>query len=197
MLLGIFIIGAPVFFSTVWGWIKRWFDPITVSKIFILSESEIKPTLESFIEPRNIPRKYGGELDFDWGMNPISDPTWEGNLEWDNGYTGFTSGPMVWRPSEDGKRLECIALGSENGKKRNLRVCSVRRTWPSADNGTAPEKADQAAEEKAAEEKTAELTDGVQGLSASEKAAADSQVVDEKEKTAAKKTTAAPPATVN
>ena len=31
----IFIIGAPSFFPTVWGWIKRWFDPITVSKIFI------------------------------------------------------------------------------------------------------------------------------------------------------------------
>lgn len=26
----IFIIGAPSFFPTVWGWIKRWFDPITV-----------------------------------------------------------------------------------------------------------------------------------------------------------------------
>lgn len=26
----IFIIGAPSFFPTVWGWIKRWFDPVTV-----------------------------------------------------------------------------------------------------------------------------------------------------------------------
>ena len=31
------IIGAPAFFPTVWGWIKRWFDPNTTSKIFILS----------------------------------------------------------------------------------------------------------------------------------------------------------------
>lgn len=26
----IFIVGAPSFFPTVWGWIKRWFDPVTV-----------------------------------------------------------------------------------------------------------------------------------------------------------------------
>lgn len=26
----IFLIGAPSFFPTVWSWIKRWFDPITV-----------------------------------------------------------------------------------------------------------------------------------------------------------------------
>ena len=26
----IFIIGAPSFFPTVWSWIKKWFDPITV-----------------------------------------------------------------------------------------------------------------------------------------------------------------------
>ena len=29
----IFIIGAPSFFPTVWGWVKRWFDPITVVSI--------------------------------------------------------------------------------------------------------------------------------------------------------------------
>ncbi|CRK45614.1 hypothetical protein BN1723_019779, partial [Verticillium longisporum] len=45
----IFVIGAPSFFTTVWGWVKRWFDPITVSKIFILSEAEVKPTLEAYI----------------------------------------------------------------------------------------------------------------------------------------------------
>jgi len=26
----IFIIGAPSFFPTVWSWVKKWFDPITV-----------------------------------------------------------------------------------------------------------------------------------------------------------------------
>lgn len=26
----IFLLGAPSFFPTVWSWVKRWFDPITV-----------------------------------------------------------------------------------------------------------------------------------------------------------------------
>ncbi|ROT43013.1 Sec14 cytosolic factor [Sodiomyces alkalinus F11] len=187
----IFIIGAPVFFSTVWGWIKRWFDPITVSKIFILSEAEVKPTLEAFIDPRNIPKKYGGELDFGFGMDPVNDPSWEGVLEWANGYTAFPNGPMVWRPTADGKKLECIGIGSENGKKRDVPICSLLRTWPASENDAAPAKANEAAEagaeaeeEEEEEEKTAELTDGVQGLSVS---------VDEKEKVAAQGTAAAAP----
>ncbi|KAL2760212.1 hypothetical protein ACRALDRAFT_2096211 [Sodiomyces alcalophilus JCM 7366] len=183
----IFIIGAPAFFSTVWGWIKRWFDPITVSKIFILSEAEVKPTLEAFIEPRNIPKKYGGELDFGFGMDPVTDPNWDGCLEWDNGYTAFPNGPMIWRPTEDGKRLEGIGLGSENGKQRNVRICTVLRTWPGPEDAT---EADQTTEEK-----TAELTDGVQGLSVSENTVPDGQPADEK-KMAAQETAAAPSSTV-
>ena len=26
----IFVVGAPSFFPTIWGWVQRWFDPITV-----------------------------------------------------------------------------------------------------------------------------------------------------------------------
>lgn len=126
----IFIIGAPVFFNTVWGWVKRWFDPITVSKIFILSPNEVKPTLEQFIEPRNIPKQYGGELDFKFGDLGKTDPDWEGVVEWENGYTSFPSGPMLWEDDDEGRRLVCVALGSENGEKRKVRVCTVPKTWP-------------------------------------------------------------------
>src|ERR1700722_15413767 len=68
------IIGAPSFFPTVWSWIKRWFDPITVSKIFILSQQDMKKTLETYIAPENIPRKYGGTLDYEFGMLPVLEP---------------------------------------------------------------------------------------------------------------------------
>ncbi|KAF3479689.1 CRAL/TRIO domain-containing protein [Arthroderma uncinatum] len=67
------IIGAPVFFPTVWGWIKRWFDPGTTSKIFILSAADVQPTLSSFMDPADIPKRYGGELDWDWGDMPNLD----------------------------------------------------------------------------------------------------------------------------
>jgi hypothetical protein len=35
----IFIIGAPSFFPTVWSWVKKWFDPITVVS-FVFSREE-------------------------------------------------------------------------------------------------------------------------------------------------------------
>jgi hypothetical protein len=78
----IFIIGAPSFFPTVWSWIKRWFDPITVSKIFILSQADMKATLEKYIAPENIPRQYGGTLDFEFGMLPVLEPAIQDALKW-------------------------------------------------------------------------------------------------------------------
>ncbi|EFY92086.1 phosphatidylinositol transporter, putative [Metarhizium acridum CQMa 102] len=131
----IFIIGAPFFFSTVWGWIKRWFDPITVSKIFVLGPHEVKPTLEAFIEPRNIPKKYGGELDFSFGQLSVPDPNWEGVVEWENGYSSFPSGPLLWEDVDDGKRAACIALGKDKGTPRKVRICTVPKTWPAEEDG--------------------------------------------------------------
>ncbi|KAK2820054.1 hypothetical protein FQN49_007766 [Arthroderma sp. PD_2] len=69
----IFIIGAPVFFPTVWGWIKRWFDPGTTSKIFILSPADVQPTLSAYMDAADIPKRYGGELEWDWGDMPNLD----------------------------------------------------------------------------------------------------------------------------
>ncbi|KEY69956.1 hypothetical protein S7711_06488, partial [Stachybotrys chartarum IBT 7711] len=124
----IFIIGAPMFFNTVWGWIKRWFDPITVSKIFVLAPHEVKATLESFIEPRNIPKQYGGELDYKFGDLGVPDPGWEGVVRWENGYTSFPSGPMIWEDDDEGRKIVCLALGSQGGKPRRVRVCTVPKT---------------------------------------------------------------------
>lgn len=55
----IFIVGAPSFFGTVFGWIKGWLDPVTVSKIRILGPSESQSVLEELIEGCNIPKAYG------------------------------------------------------------------------------------------------------------------------------------------
>lgn len=126
----IFIIGAPFFFSTVWGWIKRWFDPITVSKIFILSQAEVLPTLERFIDRRNIPKKYGGDLDYKFGQLGIPDPAWEGVVQWENGHQHFPTGPLVWEDVEgDSDRIACVTLGSKDGELRRERVCTIPRTW--------------------------------------------------------------------
>jgi hypothetical protein len=123
----IFIIGAPIFFSTVWGWIKRWFDPITVSKIFILSSHEVKPTLEKFIDPKNIPKQYGGELEFKWGQLPNMDPDIVAKMTWEDGFKDFPTGPLYWRPI-DGERLEGISVGSVDQKERMVKVCTMAKT---------------------------------------------------------------------
>ncbi|KAI1383396.1 CRAL/TRIO domain-containing protein [Hypoxylon trugodes] len=126
----IFIIGAPMFFSTVWGWIKRWFDPVTVSKIFILQEHDILPVLTSFMHMKDIPKNYGGELEWDFFDEPAWDDEIKRVCEWENGYTSFPTGPLYWRPIDDGKRLECVAVGSKGETDRRERVCTITRAYP-------------------------------------------------------------------
>lgn len=131
------IIGAPAFFSTVWAWVKRWFDPVTVSKIFILSHAEVLPVLSSFIDPANIPKQYGGTLDFNWGQPPNLDPAirdaadWEGDAAKAN--PAFPKGPAYWRPIDGGKRVECVAVGSVDKVERCVRVCTLPVAFPEGD----------------------------------------------------------------
>jgi hypothetical protein len=130
------IIGAPAFFNVVWGWIKKWFDPITTSKIFILSPGDMKTTLESFIDPANIPKKYGGQLDFEFGDFPSLDPALQNVVQWEAGKDNFPHGPIYWNDEtpglkwEDGKggeKMKAIAVGSIGEKQRNEEICILTR----------------------------------------------------------------------
>jgi hypothetical protein len=127
------IIGAPAFFPTVWGWIKRWFDPITTSKIFILSSHDLTATLEAFIDPANIPKKYGGQLDFKFGDEPILDPAMENLIQWEGERKDFPRGPMYWvnkGNENDGHDMEALAAGTEAGKDRREKICRISTTYP-------------------------------------------------------------------
>ena len=159
----IFIIGAPYFFSTVWGWIKRWFDPITVSKIFILSASEVKTELEKFIEPRNIPKAYGGELEFEFFDRPNLDPRIVDAITWENGHKAFPPGPVLWRPIEGGTKMECVAVGYKDGKQREERVATIPVAFPKGKNATS--------DVGAGQEPTDKVAEAVEKLAISEKAA--------------------------
>ena len=126
----IFIIGAPSFFPTVWGWIKRWFDPITVAKIFILSKANMLSTLQEFMELEDIPKKYGGKLDYQFGQLPNLDPMFDQNLRWinphhENGRNTFPTGPIRLRKSDNGE-LVAVAVGSEGGKLREIPIAAMR-----------------------------------------------------------------------
>lgn len=120
----------------------------------------MKPTLEEFIDPKNIPKQYGGELDFTWGDQPKTDPLILEKVKWENGLKDFPEGPKYWRPTADGERMECVAVGSEGGKQRMLtvgyleRICRIQK------------EAAKKAEEKVNGEAEAEaLVEGVKGLS--------------------------------
>jgi hypothetical protein len=111
------ILGAPSFFPTVWGWIKRWFDPVTTSKIFILSAAEVLPTLTRFMRPADLPKKYGGELEWEYGMPPSVD----GDIV--RAVQGLATdkwvrGPLRW-VAEPGGGGKIVARGTLQGKERN------------------------------------------------------------------------------
>lgn len=91
----------------------------------------MKKTLESFIEPQNIPKKYGGELDFEFGYaGPTLDPILEKYLEWKTEKKEFPMGPLYWRNAEkDGHGiLELVASGSENNGVQRHSVIAVLHT---------------------------------------------------------------------
>lgn len=116
------IIGAPSFFPTVWSWIKRYFDPITVSKIFVLGPGEVFSTLSQYMEVENIPKKYGGQLDFSFGDMPAVDPAIEAAIKWRAGpVDGVGSripiGPIRWERGEKDEMMG-FAVGSTNETPR-------------------------------------------------------------------------------
>ncbi|KAI6793032.1 CRAL/TRIO domain-containing protein [Hortaea werneckii] len=122
----IFVVGAPSFFPTVWEYAKRWFDPITVSKIFILSEKNMRSTLEQYVDLDNLPKKYGGNLDWEFGDMPALDPGIVKALDWEEtieqkGHKTLPIGPIRWEyEDENGKKGDLVAkaIGTEKGKPR-------------------------------------------------------------------------------
>lgn len=118
----IFVIGAPSFFNTVWDWAKGWFDPITVSKVYVLNEKTMLSELSKVVDVENIPKKYGGKLDWNFGDMPFLGPNVTEALRWkevveEKGHKTLPKGPIRWEYDADGD-LVAIAIGSEGGKLR-------------------------------------------------------------------------------
>jgi hypothetical protein len=89
----------------------------------------VKKTLESFIDPKNIPKKYGGELEYHFGDKPVLDPQLAKVLKWEGDRNGFPIGPMFWvnKGEKDGDEMEAIAVGSVEKVERNEKVCTVTK----------------------------------------------------------------------
>ncbi|RPB26219.1 CRAL/TRIO domain-containing protein [Terfezia boudieri ATCC MYA-4762] len=117
-----YIVNAPSFFPTVWGWIKKWFDPVTTSKITILSGSltlkELREQLEVCIAPENLPKKYGGDLDWDYGDVPDVDEEIREVVGEDVFADGGLTGPVRWVVGGKGMVGRAVKVGSIGGKDR-------------------------------------------------------------------------------
>ncbi|KAJ5770055.1 CRAL/TRIO domain-containing protein [Penicillium nucicola] len=117
----VFVVGAPVFFRTIWDVASQWFAPDTRSRISIVSSSDLKPSLLSQIDATDLPQEYGGEIEWQWGDPPnLDSPTKKlvdelyHKSERDE---VFSKGPIIY---EDG----CIRLlGSEDGSPRRNSFC--------------------------------------------------------------------------
>ena len=106
---------------------------MTVSKIFILGKHEVMSTLSAYINPNDFPKRYGGNLDWDFGMVPHMDQPSLKAVEKD-GRSGWVEGPCLWL---DHRRF---AVGSANGKLRrpDSEIASLKPVVYAADKTDEP-----------------------------------------------------------
>lgn len=81
------------------------------------------PTLSNFIDPENIPQKFGGKLDFRFGDLPSVDPAYADKIEWKYAISETPTTSEAEKEKEKGK-LKGLA-----GSKKETDRPVVRR-WP-------------------------------------------------------------------
>lgn len=131
-----FFVGASSTFSLIWSYGKLWLDAASAAKMAILRPAEVKAALEAVIDPRNIPIKYGGELDFSHGQPPCLDPAIYSALDWEPGHDSIPAGPLVWEDTDDGEHMACFTCGSKGGEAQRQRICTMRKRRPDDDDDT-------------------------------------------------------------
>ena len=105
---------------------KRWFDPVVVSKMFILSDKEILSTLKEHIDESQIPSKYGGGHKYVFGDLPNIHPDVLDSFVWEKpGTKALPKGPIRWERGESGEMV-AVAVGSLDGVKRKEVVGRIK-----------------------------------------------------------------------
>jgi hypothetical protein len=88
----------------------------------------MQSTLRKFIDPANIPKKFGGDLDFEFGGMPALDPALKDLITWEGSHTDFPHGPVFWH--DRGDYIELEAVGSVDKKERREMICKLRKPAP-------------------------------------------------------------------
>lgn len=114
--------GAPSYVSTLLSWVKHWVDPVTLSKLVILSPAEALPTMKEYIDVTNIPKRFGGELEHEHGAEPLLDSAINEVLTWlPAANASLPMGPVKW--IDDGEEYRvAVAVGREGGAARRDRI---------------------------------------------------------------------------
>ncbi|TDL23192.1 CRAL/TRIO domain-containing protein [Rickenella mellea] len=113
------VVNAPSFFPTIWNWIKGWFDEGTRDKIHILGRDSAS-TLLTLVNAPDLPKTYGGELDWKFGDAPnLDDEATKVLGELPRGSVIFVDGavtrPVEYKPPATEKMENGIANGHTNG----------------------------------------------------------------------------------
>ncbi|KAL2782778.1 CRAL-TRIO domain-containing protein [Aspergillus keveii] len=111
-----FLLNAPSYFSMMWAIMRKWIDPDTAEKVQIPTASEALATLTKYIDPENIPRRFGGDFDWSHGMPVDLDAGVRRALTW-RGEQKLPQGPIKWELDKSGGRT-AVAVGSVDGTSR-------------------------------------------------------------------------------
>ena len=93
-----------------------------------MSSHEVLPTLKSFIDIEDIPKKYGGKLDFECGKLPILDPQVKQCLTMAPGSDTeklFLTAPVRWIDAGEDGEMTAIGVGSLDGKQMKEPVATL------------------------------------------------------------------------
>ncbi|KAL8993180.1 MAG: hypothetical protein Q9169_006536, partial [Polycauliona sp. 2 TL-2023] len=123
----VLLIGAPSYFSTIWGSVKKWVDPGTIEKIRVIPQGEVLSTLKEFIEVADIPTRFGGQFEYEPGMPYSLDPAIARRLVWKSRSSDnkLPKGPIKWVETGDGSKM-AVAVGSHGGKERREELAVMR-----------------------------------------------------------------------
>ncbi|KAL6412684.1 SEC14 cytosolic factor [Ilyonectria robusta] len=102
----LYLINSPWTFGSFWTVIKGWLDPVTVSKIAVLTSGETKELLKQ-IPAENLPKEFGGTCECEGGCansdaGPWHDPEHTRTPKWakkDDGKTIENKGSEIETPA--------------------------------------------------------------------------------------------------
>lgn len=103
-------------------------------KIIIIPPNEVKARLSEYMDPDDFPKRYGGNLDWEFGMPPHLDQPAREEVE-RNGSKGWIEGPCLWEQNQR------VPVGTVGGKPRRpaelvpvpartVAVSNIARTGP-------------------------------------------------------------------